>query len=379
MRILRVVALRSNSGAYGGPADTALNQSELISDHVEAVTLLSGVVASDLPSAGATAVKTVEVTVRSVLPAMPIASLGSWSILRQIWRQTAAHDVTHVSFAREIIPLWAALSAILHRKTLVLQPHGMLTASNGTKQRVLDLITKPLFRRADLVVALTAHEHRALSRWIARGEPPTVAIGNPPLREARDAPAHVNSGESTREALFLARLEPRKRVVDFAQAASLAAKRELDINFAIVGPDQGDLQTISHHLQSSRNLRYEGALPSTEVVDRILRATVFVLPSFREPWGNVLVTALALGVPVVITESAALADLVGQYQAGRVVPDGSPEHLVDALEDLMGSRASLEQAKAGALRISQDVLSSRATATKLLDSYKRARESKRSA
>lgn len=379
MRILRVVALRSTSGAYGGPADTALNQSELISDRVEAVTLLSGVVASDLPPADATAIKTVEVTVRPLLRAMPIASLGSFSILRHVWLETSTHDVTHISFAREIIPLWATFSAIVQRKPLVLQPHGMLTARTGIKQRVLDVITKPLFRRADLVVALTSHEHQALSRWIAHGEPQTVAIGNPPLREARDASAQVASTESTREALFLARLEPRKRVVDFAQAATLAAERRLDITFAIVGPDQGDLETISQHLRTSRNLRYEGALPSTEVVDRLLQTTVFVLPSFREPWGNVLVTALALGIPVVITESAALADLVRQYRAGRVVPDGSPEHIVEALEDLINSPINLEKARSGALKISRDLLSSRATTAKLMDSYKRALASKRSA
>lgn len=371
------MALRSNSGAYGGPADTALNQSELISDRVEAVTLLSGVVATDLPSAGATAIKTVEVTVRPLLPAMPIASLGSWSILRQIWLQTGIHDVIHVSFAREIIPLWAAFSTIVQRKKLVLQPHGMLTARRGPKQRALDVVTKPLFRRADLVVALTSDEHRALSHWIAHGEPPTVAIGNPPLREARNASAHTEWAESTREALFLARLEPRKRVMDFAQAAALAAERQLDINFAIVGPDQGDLESISDLLRASPNLLYEGALPATEVVDRLLQTTVFVLPSFREPWGNVLVTALALGVPVVVTESAALAGVVAQYRAGRVVPDGSPQHIVDALEDLMISPDSLKEARLGALKLSRDELSSRASAAKLVDSYERAQGTKK--
>ena len=72
------------------------------------------------------------------------------------------------------------------------------------------------------------------------------------------------------------------------------------------------------------------------LVPSLLRqAKVLFLPSYREPWGNVVIMALSLGIPVVLSESAALASKISEAGAGFAVPDGSATDFRSAICQLL--------------------------------------------
>jgi glycosyltransferase involved in cell wall biosynthesis len=88
----------------------------------------------------------------------------------------------------------------------------------------------------------------------------------------------------------------------------------------------------------------------------IARATVFLLTSRYEGFGNVLVEAMACGVPVVATASAGTRDIVRHGVDGVLVEAHTPAAVADALLRIV-SDASLRQrmaadARAGAERFS---------------------------
>lgn len=112
-------------------------------------------------------------------------------------------------------------------------------------------------------------------------------------------------------------------------------------------------------------MHYAGAVSSKEVLDRVDRADAFVLTSANEPWGNVLVSALSLGVPVVVAESAALSGLIRRYGAGLVVPDGDAQALRTALETLFGDDDYYTRCSEAALALVRENMGSDAQ-TKLL-------------
>lgn len=61
-------------------------------------------------------------------------------------------------------------------------------------------------------------------------------------------------------------------------------------------------------------------------------AGVFVLPSFKEPWGQVIVEAAAAGLPVICSQACgAGADVVRDFHDGLVVPTGDAAALANAL------------------------------------------------
>jgi glycosyltransferase involved in cell wall biosynthesis len=87
-----------------------------------------------------------------------------------------------------------------------------------------------------------------------------------------------------------------------------------------------------------------GALSGPEAGDLIADLDCLVLASTTpEPWGLVLVEALACGVPVVATAAGGpLEILAGLPGAGRLVPPSDPAALAGAVADLLPAATSAE-------------------------------------
>jgi len=67
----------------------------------------------------------------------------------------------------------------------------------------------------------------------------------------------------------------------------------------------------------------------------IAAADVFVLPSLAEPFGLVLLEAMALGRPVVATRAGGPLEIVVDGQTGLLVPPASPPALAEAIRGLL--------------------------------------------
>ena len=347
-RLLRVVSIASASGRYGGPFDTACRQALVLSESLQ-VTIAAGYFAGDIASV-APQVRAAFFRVRALAWFAEFSGAFSVTALRTLWSETKRADFVHVSIAREAVPIAAATMARFHGRTLVIQPHGMLTSRTSFAHRTFDVPLRALLGRRPRVIALTEREADELRRWFGpRAQPRITVLGNPlPALPTR------STSKDSKDVLFLARLHPRKRVEDFVEAATYASASGLAGDYVVVGPDEGDLHLVEAASYRVQNLSYEGVLSADEVTVRLSRARVFVLPSLNEPWGNVLVAALALGIPVVVTESAALAASIGEFDAGVVVPDRSPLAIASAVDRLLNNEGEYAEKVAGALNLAAD-------------------------
>lgn len=82
-------------------------------------------------------------------------------------------------------------------------------------------------------------------------------------------------------------------------------------------------------------VRRLGRLPLGELVEVVRAARLFLYPSIYEGFGLPVAEAMAAGVPVVTSDAAALAEIVGD--AGRQVDSDDAEGWRDAIADLWGS------------------------------------------
>lgn len=336
-RILKLVTLGSKTGRYGGPFDTNVAQCDLMAEAGFDVRFVTGVIPGDEPDLDAVGWASTFVPVRRWLPSRGFTSLFSLKMLKTLWAEVGAADVAYLSVAREAIPLVALVIARMRRVPLVIQTHGMLTSRTSRAHRAVDLLVRPLITSASAVVALTSREAEELVSWAGRRTWRYIAIiGNPiPITDSRADELALKSRRP--EAVFIARLHPRKRVADFIGAAEFAHQNGWTERYVVVGPDQGELPLVLEAVRTNPLLTYEGSIPGTAVADRVASAGVFVLPSESEPWGNVLATAVAVGVPAVVTRSTALAETIESARLGIVVPDKDWRGIAEAVHLVVGS------------------------------------------
>lgn len=330
MRVIRFVAVASQTGRYGGPFVTAMRQASLLRSDGLDVVVRAGAFKDDAPKAA----HLLTSRVRHLVQSRSFVDVGSWRLLRDLASALPHADLIHVSFARELGPILAAGLSLLFRRPLILQPHGMLTTSTrGVFQRVVDLlVARPISRRATSLIALTEIERDQLVEWCPALVDRIAVVGNPPPEGPHAADPAV---DVVADALFAARLHPRKHVLDFAHAAEAARDAGWADRYVAFGPDEGDLALLNDVVSRTPNLVYAGVTDDVGILRALRRSRVFVLPSEGEPWGNVLVAALSFGIPVVVTESSALAPLINVYGAGRVVPDSDPASIASAVHGLI--------------------------------------------
>lgn len=337
MRIRRIVALASRTGRYGGPFDTSSRQVALLRTAGFEASVIAGALTDDAPPERP---ELAIFPVRHLFGLRSFVYVGSLHLVRALRPYIQSADLVHVSFAREPVPIAATWLALTRGKPLVLQPHGMLTTSRRRwAHRVLDaLVVRPLAVRASRIIALTERERRELTAWEPRLAKAIDVVGNPPPHYAVGKSARQGSAGDSVDVLFAARLHPRKHVLDFAGAASEAGSRGWPEHYLVLGPDEGDLQALRAIEERVPNLTYAGATDHAGVLEQLRSSRVFVLCSENEPWGNVLVAALTYGKPVVVTASSALAEVIEESDAGRVVPDSDVVGLAVAIHELLDER-----------------------------------------
>ena len=101
------------------------------------------------------------------------------------------------------------------------------------------------------------------------------------------------------------------------------------------GPERAALLRLATREGVERQVSFLGALPQTEVADWIGAADVLCLASHSEGLPNVIVEALASGVPVVATSVGGVPEVVVDGENGILVPPADPVRLAAALSSAL--------------------------------------------
>lgn len=331
MRVLHVVTLVSDDGAFGGPLTVAMNQCQALAARGHEVTIAAGWQGSEDPPRELRGTPARLFGVRRALPTgfSGLTSPALWSWLK---RSAGAFDVVHVHHGRDLITLGSL--HVLRDRPYVSQTHGMVGVDGRLVARALDAVaTRRLLRSARRLLVLTDAEERDLPS-VARTGLPLTRIGNGvPLPDFLP----VTRAAGRPQVLFCARLQPRKRPEAFVRMAGRLVEQGVAADFRLVGPDEGsllDVQRLLEELDLAPHVRYEGALPYDAVLARMRQADVYVLPSVDEPFPMSLLEAMSLGLPCVISDSCGIAEVLRARRAA-VITDGSPEELAAAVGRLV--------------------------------------------
>jgi glycosyltransferase involved in cell wall biosynthesis len=132
----------------------------------------------------------------------------------------------------------------------------------------------------------------------------------------------------------VSRLNLRKGIEYFLEAVAAVAKRFPESRFLIVGGSddtayQSSLETLAEDLKVRRQVVFTG---ERNDVKEILRETnLAVLPSLSEGMSNVLLEAMAAGLPVVATGVGGNPEIVQNGKTGFLVPACDAEALSNSM------------------------------------------------
>jgi len=190
-----------------------------------------------------------------------------------------------------------------------------------------DALARLGLRRADGVRTISAYTSGVVRR--AGREPTATFAAFMDLEPFLDGPPAPLPERPV--ALFVGVLERYKAFDVLADAWRLAAARIPDATLRVVG--RGTLRDEAAWLSAELpgRVRWDEALPTSEVAKALDEATVLVLPSRSEGLGRVVVESFCRGRGVVGSRVGGIPDIVEDGETGLLVEPGDARALADAL------------------------------------------------
>ena len=224
--------------------------------------------------------------------------------------------------------------------------------------------------------------------WAAEHLPATLGCPVTHVPKGVDAMLFSPDGPSHRAALGLegkkvviavGRLVPIKNVAVLVEAMAAVRSRVPDAHLLIVGegPQRAALEQQVVERGLSDAVTFTGYVPLTELPAYYRAADVFALPSNFDNSPNVVLEAMAMGLPVVATDVGGVRGFVESGAGGELVPPNNAERLADALAGWLETPAGRAAAATHNRRVVMERYSWRASARQLLDVYERVRHARR--
>jgi len=141
--------------------------------------------------------------------------------------------------------------------------------------------------------------------------------------------------------VFVGRLSAEKNLPTLLDAWPVVLRRHPDAHLLLVGDGgtfrnvESDLRVQSAALGIQENVHFVGRV--SEVLDFLLAADLFILPSRTEGMSNALLEAMAAGLPVVATRVPGNSELIREGENGLLVETRNPAELARAVTSLLSS------------------------------------------
>jgi glycosyltransferase involved in cell wall biosynthesis len=242
------------------------------------------------------------------------------ALLNKLWQKAHTFDIIHIHAWWNLVSVLGCLVAIMRGVPVIISPRGTLSsysfATNNTvvKRFIHALLGKPLLKKCHIHTTSTQEQNTVLELVRPKSIFMLPNLVKLPLRKN----AELDTSSNKLKLIFFSRIEAKKGLDILFNALS---KVEVPYSLTIAGAGEDDyvnyLKQMAIDLNISRYITWVGFLQDDKFA-LLSQHDLFVLPSYDENFGNSIIESLAVGTPVLISNSTGLKDYVLQNNLGWV-------------------------------------------------------------
>jgi glycosyltransferase involved in cell wall biosynthesis len=264
----------------------------------------------------------------------------------------------------------------------VLHAHALHQAARLRIGNIPVVINLPGRPNPRYTADLQAADALVADGWAAANLPATLGCPVDRLPKGVDSDRFRPDGSDRRHALRLddkrvivtvARLVPLKNLPLLIDALAIVRARLQDVRLLIVGdgPEANALKQQAAALDLADAVTYVGHVAHADTPPFYRTGDLFALSSDFDNSPNVVLEAMASGLPVVATDVGGVREFVTDGAGGAVVPPRNPRALAEALEKYLVTPDAARMAGAHNRLRATSEFSWRTSALRLLDVYHR--------
>jgi glycosyltransferase involved in cell wall biosynthesis len=274
----------------------------------------------------------------------------------ELARRLAASDIPAelVTWSAGVDPRVAVrLSKLLSRDTIVHahDSHSHILSDAVARLRQASVVVTrrvafPIrnakrYQRASAVIAISAAVREELLRTGIEAAkihvvPDAIDDAGADFLATRDARLATSSSPEHPEIVCVAALAHEKGIDILLEAAAILRATHPQVRWTVVGDgtERHKLETERRRLGLDDIVALPTATAAMSAASALRHATLAVQPSRTEGLGSAVLQALALGIPVIASDSGGLPDALA-HGGGVLVPSGSPTELSGAVARLL--------------------------------------------
>lgn len=209
------------------------------------------------------------------------------------------------------------------------------------KKRMFDIAVPWLtIRAANRVIAISRHEKEVLiQRGVDRSKISVIPNGVDIEEFSGSKPP--TSNEEIKTILYAGRIDMQQKGLDvlIRAFAILLASSGIRLKLKLMGPDWArstdKLRELARKLQVLDKVEFSGYQTRQRFVESMRSSDVFVLPSRFEPFGIVLLEALAAGVPIVASRVGAVPEILENGKFGLLCMPEDEGSLAETIQHVL--------------------------------------------
>lgn len=322
MKILQVVPSYKPAYVYGGPIESVAKLCEGLAaaGHTVDVYTTTANGTTELPVEPNKKVMVDGVSVTYFKRITKDHTHISPALWQQLYKNCRDYDIVHIQSWWNILVIVAAVICHLRKVKVVISPRGMLseyilTATNSKAKQLIHSIAgrKALAKSYFHATSQIEYEEcrKLIPGWQGFLLPNILTLPPIPICKEKNEVFTM---------LFLSRIHPKKGIEFLLEALSLTS---VPMKLRIAGSGEEDyirkLQQQTAALGIADKVEWIGWKNREEKFTELMKADLFVLVSHNENFANVVIEALHVGTPVLVSEQVGLAQFVEEKQMGWVI------------------------------------------------------------